>query len=99
MVVCLCNFLEYFITKKFGKFVKDEKKEFWQKKINAYFSYSFMWSFGGSFNAKAQEFKIDNIIKDNFGKIKFPSKDLAFDYFIDPQTLRPTPWQDVIPNF
>lgn len=49
-VISLCNFAEYFLLKEIGK---DDKKDVWTKKILMYFSFSFMWAFGGSFNAKA----------------------------------------------
>ena len=70
-VVSICNFLEYFIKKEYG-FRNDDKFELEKKRIMAYFSFSFMWSFGGSFDAKTQEYKIDSIVQEFFPLVRYP---------------------------
>jgi len=57
-VTSLCNFLEYFLK----EITKNDEKKVWTAKMFTYFSFCFMWAFGGSFNSKAQEYKIDALV-------------------------------------
>jgi len=57
-----------------------------------------MWAFGGSFNAKTQEYKIDSLVQENFSKVKYPTDTSCFDYFIDPKTLKPEKWEKEVPK-
>lgn len=94
-VVSLCNFLEYFYTKEIGK---DDKRDVWTKKVLCYFSFAFMWAFGGSFNSKTQERRIDSIVQECFSKVKYPNEDNVFNFFIDPKQLKPVHWQGEVPK-
>ena len=95
-VTSLCNFLEYFLVKEI---TPNDEKKVWLAKMVAHFSFCFMWAFGGSFNSKTQEFKIDGLVQEHFSKVKYPNnEEPVFSYFINPKDLKPVNWSTEVPK-
>ena len=73
--------MEYFLARPNALPIK-EKKEVWIKYLYAYFSYSFIWAFGGHYRISAVRF-IDNMMRDFFSKLLIPLVDTVFEYRLD----------------
>ncbi|KAM4663589.1 dynein axonemal heavy chain 17 [Discoglossus pictus] len=67
-----------------------------------YFVFACLWSFGG---AMFQDQLVDYRVEfsrwwiNEFKTIKFPSQGTIFDYYIDTETKKFTPWTDKVPTF
>lgn len=96
-VTCLCNILEYFITPQVGNFSHDDSADSFRQKLTKFFAYAFIWGLGGAFSTEALG-RIDNIFKKSFSKL-IPPQETVFDYYLDPDTLRFTLWNNKVPEF
>jgi hypothetical protein len=95
-VQCFCIFLQNFLTDK--KLSQEEKKEYWQKQINLVFAFSMIWGFGSSYDRQAHRY-LDNMFRDFFAKLNLPQKDTVFQFYYNVQTMRFSPWEEIVPEF
>ena len=67
---------------RYQVYFSKDKKEIWLRPLNVFFSFSFIWAFGGHYKASASRF-LDNMLRDFFAKNQIPGNDTVFDYAID----------------
>ncbi|XP_071977799.1 dynein axonemal heavy chain 11-like isoform X1 [Engystomops pustulosus] len=96
MVQTLCSLLDCLLTEE--NTPPDSPRELYE----IYFVFACVWSFGG---ALFQDQLIDYCLEfsrwwnKEMRTIKFPSHGTVFDYYIDPETKKFTPWTERIPEF
>ncbi|XP_066519814.1 dynein axonemal heavy chain 11 isoform X2 [Hoplias malabaricus] len=96
MVQTLCCLLDCLLTDE--NTPADSPRELYE----IYFVFACVWAFGG---ALFQDHLID--YRAEFSRwwckemraVKFPSQGTVFDYYIDPNTKKFTPWNECIPSF
>ncbi|XP_007888401.2 dynein axonemal heavy chain 11-like [Callorhinchus milii] len=96
MVQTLCSLLDCLLTPE--NIPIDPTRDIYE----IYFVFACVWAFGG---ALLQDQLINYRVE--FSKwwtkkmraIKFPSQGTVFDYFVDPDTKKFTPWTEKVPNF
>jgi len=96
-VTNLCNFLEYFIKNK-NSVPVNELKDVWGKKLNFFFGFSYIWSFGASFKMSAVRY-LDNMMREFFGKLHIGPADTVFEYYFNEKEMKFIPWSKIVPAF
>ncbi|XP_072275197.1 dynein axonemal heavy chain 11-like [Pyxicephalus adspersus] len=96
MVQTLCSLLDCLLTAE--NTPPDSPRELYE----TYFVFACVWSFGGAlFQDQLLDYRLEfsRWWNKEMRTIKFPSSGTVFDYFIDPETKKFTPWTDRIPEF
>ena len=77
-----------------------ENKEVWQRFLNAYFGFSFIWAFGAHYKQSAHRY-VDNMFRDLFGKLHIPLADSVFDYRMveEKHLVRFVHWKESLAKF
>ncbi|XP_031749733.1 dynein heavy chain 11, axonemal [Xenopus tropicalis] len=96
MVQTLCSLLDCLLTP--DNTPPDSPRELYE----IYFVFACVWSFGGAlFQDQLIDYRLEfsKWWNKEMRTIKFPSHGTVFDYYIDPDTKRFTPWAEKIPEF
>ncbi|XP_053327234.1 dynein axonemal heavy chain 11-like [Spea bombifrons] len=96
MVQTLCSLLDCLLTA--DNIPPDSPRELYE----IYFVFACVWSFGGAlFQDQLIDYRLEfsRWWNKEMRTIKFPSSGTVFDYFIDPDTKKFTPWAEGIPEF
>ncbi|XP_063285477.1 dynein axonemal heavy chain 11-like [Pelobates fuscus] len=96
MVQTLCSLLDCLLTP--DSTPPDSPRELYE----VYFVFACVWSFGGAlFQDQLIDYRLEfsRWWNKEMRTIKFPSHGTVFDYFIDPDTKKFTPWTERIPHF
>ncbi|XP_018092353.2 dynein heavy chain 11, axonemal-like [Xenopus laevis] len=96
MVQTLCSLLDCLLTP--DNTPPDSPRELYE----IYFVFACVWSFGGAlFQDQLIDYRLEfsRWWNKEMRTIKFPSHGTVFDYYIDPDTKRFTPWAEKIPEF
>ncbi|XP_069077648.1 dynein axonemal heavy chain 11-like [Pleurodeles waltl] len=96
MVQTLCSLLDCLLTEE--NTPPDSPRELYE----IYFVFASVWSFGGAlFQDQLIDYRMEfsRWWTKEMRTIKFPSQGTVFDYFIDPETNKFTPWSEKIPDF
>lgn len=96
MVTSLCYLLECLLTPH--NTPPDCSKELYE----LYFVFAAVWAFGGAmFQDQLVDYRVEfsKWWVTEFKTIKFPSAGTVFDYFIDPETKKFTPWTEKVTKF
>ncbi|NXG62204.1 DYH17 protein, partial [Hemiprocne comata] len=67
-----------------------------------YFVFACVWAFGGAmFQDQLMDYRLEfsKWWVSEFKTIKFPAQGTVFDYYIDPETKKFTPWTEKVPKF
>ncbi|XP_062330264.1 dynein axonemal heavy chain 17-like [Osmerus eperlanus] len=76
----------------------DSHKEIYE----LYFVFACVWAFGGAmFQDQLMDYRVEfsKWWVNEFKTIKFPSQGTVFDYYINPNTKKFSPWTDKVPKF
>ncbi|XP_039611034.1 LOW QUALITY PROTEIN: dynein heavy chain 11, axonemal-like [Polypterus senegalus] len=96
MVQTLCSLLDCLLTPE--NTPADSPRELYE----IYFVFACVWAFGGAlFQDQLIDYRMDfsRWWSKEMRTVKFPSQGTVFDYFIDPETKKFTPWSEKIPVF
>ncbi|KAM3917468.1 dynein axonemal heavy chain 11-like [Leptodactylus fuscus] len=96
MVQTLCSLLDCLLTEE--NTPPDSPRELYE----IYFVFACVWSFGGAlFQDQLIDYRVEfsRWWNKEMRTIKFPSHGTVFDYFVDPETKKFTPWTERIPEF
>ncbi|KAM8934084.1 dynein axonemal heavy chain 11-like [Pelodytes ibericus] len=96
MVQTLCSLLDCLLTA--DNTPPDSPRELYE----LYFVFACVWSFGGAlFQDQLIDYRLEfsRWWNKEMRTIKFPSFGTVFDYFIDPETKKFSPWAERIPEF
>ncbi|KAK2951927.1 putative Dynein beta chain, ciliary [Blattamonas nauphoetae] len=94
MVSTLCSILELLITPKVAQMDKDV--------IEQFFVFACIWSFGSALlvdQVRDCRVEFNKWWKSEWKTIKFPEAGTVFDYYLDAETVKWTPWTELVPEY